>query len=152
MNASVDTKDIFAENFIVNNVNCKFNYQSKLIQRSIMSKEKNKSIVYSTDPAWQATCDVCLEPLDRCSCQTPGETAGREVAHLRRERKGRAGKTVTTVSNLKGNLRSLQRELQKLCGTGGTVKNGVIEIQGDFRDKIRQFLEQKGYGTKSIGG
>ncbi len=152
MNASPGTKDIFAEKFIVINVNCKFTNQSKYLQRSIMSKKKNKSIVYSTDPEYQPVCEVCLEPPDRCRCQIPDETTGREVAHLRREHKGRAGKTVTTISNLKGELRPLQRELQKLCGTGGTVKNGIIEIQGDFRDKIRQYLEQKGYGTKLIGG
>ena len=117
-----------------------------------MSLKKDRNIIYSTDPGWQPLCKDCLEPLDACTCKTKASGPGRGEAHLRRERKGRRGKTVTTVSNLKGDLRPLQRELQKLCGTGGTVKNGIIEIQGDFRDKIRQFLEQKGYGIKSIGG
>ncbi len=117
-----------------------------------MSKKKDRNIVYSTDPGWQPVCEVCLEPLDACTCNTRSQSSEKGEAHLRRERKGRGGKTVTTVSNLRGDLKSLQRELQKFCGTGGTLKNGVIEIQGDFRDKIRQYLEEKGYATKSIGG
>ena len=108
--------------------------------------------MYSTDPGWQAVCEKCLEPQNRCTCETDKKVTGNQEAHLRLERKGRGGKTVTTVSNLKGDLKPLQRELQKFCGTGGTLKNGVIEIQGDFRDKIRQYLEEKGYATKSIGG
>ena len=108
--------------------------------------------MYSTDPGWQAVCEKCLEPQNRCTCETDKKATGTKEAHLRLERKGRGGKTVTTVSNLKGDLKPLQRELQKFCGTGGTLKNGVIEIQGDFRDKIRQYLEEKGYATKSIGG
>ncbi len=118
-----------------------------------VSKKKNSTIIYSTDSGWQPTCQICLERLDACRCQENGvKRSIGEVAHLRLERKGRRGKTVTTVSNLKGDLRPLQRELQKLCGTGGTVKNGVVEIQGDFRDKISHYLEQKGYSTKLIGG
>ena len=117
-----------------------------------MSRKKDRSIVYSTDPGWEPVCEVCLEPLDRCTCDSGTRRSGKQEAHLRLERKGRGGKTVTTVSNLKGDLKPLQRELQKFCGTGGTLKNGVIEIQGDFRDRIRQYLEEKGYATKSIGG
>jgi translation initiation factor 1 len=69
-------------------------------------------------------------------------------AHMRLERKGRGGKTVTVIEGLTLSddlLRPLLKELQKICGTGGTIKEHHLELQGDFREKIRPCLEKQGY-------
>ena len=69
-------------------------------------------------------------------------------AWLRLERKGRGGKTVTMVGSLAlsdDQLRVLLKEIQKACGTGGTVKEHCLELQGDCREKIRPLLAARGY-------
>ncbi|KXI30615.1 stress response translation initiation inhibitor YciH [Paraglaciecola hydrolytica] len=77
------------------------------------------------------------------------------IIRIRRETKGRNGKGVTTISgfSLKDiELKELCTKLKKQCGTGGSVKEGVIEIQGDNRDKIKATLEQLGHTVKLAGG
>ncbi|GAB5382189.1 MAG: stress response translation initiation inhibitor YciH [Aliiglaciecola sp.] len=77
------------------------------------------------------------------------------VVRIRRETKGRKGKGVTTIDGLAldaGQLKALCTELKKTCGTGGAVKQGVIEIQGDNREKIKILLEKKGMTVKFAGG
>ena len=74
---------------------------------------------------------------------------------LQRESKGRGGKGVTLITGLPLNsdeLKKLAKELKQLCGTGGTVKDGVIEIQGEQREKLKPFLEKKGFKVKIAGG
>lgn len=74
---------------------------------------------------------------------------------LKRESKGRGGKVVTLVSQLPLNadgIKELAKELKRLCGTGGTVKDGTIEIQGEHREKLKPFLEGKGFKVKISGG
>jgi translation initiation factor 1 len=74
---------------------------------------------------------------------------------VRRETQGRGGKTVTSVSGVgmaEDELRELAGELKRLCGSGGTVKDFVIEIQGDHREKIAAALEARGYRVKLAGG
>jgi translation initiation factor 1 len=76
---------------------------------------------------------------------------GRIVARLRMEKKGRGGKTVTTVYDLPRNqpfLKALAGELKRACGTGGAVVENTIEIQGDLRDRVRDLLVQKGWTVK----
>lgn len=77
------------------------------------------------------------------------------VVRIRRETKGRKGKGMTTISGLdlaEKDLKDLCSQLKKMCGTGGAVKNAVIEIQGDNRDKIKATLEQLGHNVKLAGG
>ena len=77
------------------------------------------------------------------------------TAYLHRESKGRGGKTVTLVKNLvlsDANLKSLAKRLKQVCGSGGTVKDGLIEIQGEHREKIAAALEKMGYKVKLAGG
>ncbi len=114
---------------------------------------KKNNIVFSTDLDWKEKCPACDAPVDQCVCKGAGDkTVSRSVVLIRREKKGRRGKTVTTVSGIHNDPRSVQKELQKLCGAGGTFKNGMIEIQGDHRDKIRDYLQQKGFSAKLAGG
>jgi len=115
-----------------------------------MGKDK---IVYSTNSDWQEKCPSCDQPVDDCVCNSNG-TSSRQgrVVYIKREVKGRKGKTVTTISNIGGEAKNIQKELQQLCGAGGTVKNGIIEIQGDHRTKIKQYLEGKGMQVKLSGG
>lgn len=78
-----------------------------------------------------------------------------QTAYLYRESKGRGGKTVTLVKNLvlsDADLRSLAKHLKQVCGSGGTVKEGMIEIQGEHRKKIAAALEKTGYKVKISGG
>jgi translation initiation factor 1 len=77
------------------------------------------------------------------------------VVRLLRDRKSRGGKTVTLITGLQGSpeaLASLASELKRLCGTGGTLRGDVLEIQGDFRDRLRTELERRGYTVKIAGG
>ena len=67
------------------------------------------------------------------------------------EKKGRGGKVVTVVYDLPNNgdfLKDLVQELKRACGTGGAVGEGLVEIQGDLRDRVRELLQSKGYVVK----
>jgi translation initiation factor 1 len=77
------------------------------------------------------------------------------VVRVRREVKGRKGKGVTTISGVplaSDALRDLASELKKLCSSGGSLKEGVIEVQGDHRDRVAQALRERGYTVKLAGG
>jgi translation initiation factor 1 len=102
-------------------------------------------------------CGVCRQPAEKCRCrtQTPPAPAGKGTVRVARETKGRRGKGVTTVSDLpldEAGLRDLAARLKQRCGTGGTVKEGQIEIQGDQRDRVAAELEKLGYRVKRSGG
>lgn len=105
---------------------------------------KNRNIVYSTHGAPQESAVV------RQGKKPPASTAG--PIKIQREKKGRGGKTVTVIYGMGGDLKAMQREIQKYCGTGGSSKNGTIEIQGDHGQKIKTYLEQKGFKPKLSGG
>jgi translation initiation factor 1 len=104
---------------------------------------KNSKLVYSTEENIKIE-----EPSDLLESSKTWSN----VAYLERDRKRRKGKIVTVISGLSGDLKNLQKELQKTCGAGGSVKNNTIEIQGDHRDKIGSILQHKGYKIKFIGG
>ncbi len=98
-------------------------------------------------------CPRCGWPERQCRCAAPAPEAipDRILARLRIERAGRRGKTVTVVYGLPRNvafLKELAGELKKACGSGGTVTEDGVEIQGDHRDRIRALLEGKGWRVK----
>jgi len=78
-----------------------------------------------------------------------------QTAYLHRESKGRGGKTVTLVKNLvlsEKDLKAQAKTIKRACGTGGTIKDGIIEIQGEHREKIAKVLRKQGYKVKIAGG
>ncbi|RPJ18233.1 MAG: stress response translation initiation inhibitor YciH [Chloroflexi bacterium] len=80
---------------------------------------------------------------------------GQQTIYLHRESSGRGGKAVTLVKNLAlsaDDLKSLAKTLKQECGTGGTIKDGVIEIQGEQRQRIAEVLQRLGYKVKVAGG
>jgi len=110
-------------------------------------------IVYSTDVG--RVCPGCGRPARDCRCSGTTSTdeaiPGRLIAKLRIEKKGRSGKTVTVVDGLPKNsafLKDLSHELKRACGTGGSVTDGTVELQGDLRERAREFLLKKGFVVK----
>ncbi|MEZ8463018.1 stress response translation initiation inhibitor YciH [Vibrio splendidus] len=80
---------------------------------------------------------------------------GDDIVRIQKETKGRKGKGVSIVTGLDlddAPLKLMAAELKKVCGCGGSVKDGNIEIQGDARDKLKAHLEKKGYKVKFAGG
>jgi translation initiation factor 1 len=78
-----------------------------------------------------------------------------QTVYLHRETKGRVGKPVTVIKNIvlsEDGLRSLSKQLKQACGSGGTVKDGLIEIQGEHRHKISEVLQALGFKVKIAGG
>jgi translation initiation factor 1 len=109
--------------------------------------------VYSTESDFQL-CPRCKRYP--CRCPKPLRLPpNQQTAAIQRETKGRGGKTVTVVRNLQltpQDLKALATQLKQACGTGGTVKDGAIEIQGDHREKIAAALRSLGYKIKFTGG
>lgn len=113
-------------------------------------------LVYSTEHG--RLCPDCSKPVAACVCrrQKSGDTAkGNGPVRVGRETQGRKGKGVTVVTGLPlagDDLKALARELKARCGTGGTVRDGVIEIQGDHRDFLVEELRKRGWDAKRSGG
>jgi translation initiation factor 1 len=100
-------------------------------------------------------CPQCRQPVGTCTCQTGREVPKNVTVRVGRETKGRRGKGVTTVSDLpldESELAELAARLKQRLGTGGTVKDRRIEIQGDQRDRLIRELEGLGYRVKRVGG
>ena len=103
-----------------------------------------------------ALCSNCRRPVRDCVCPrgAPG-AAGPPRPRVGRATQGRAGKGVTTVSGLPlsaAEIDALAAQLKKRCGSGGTVRDGVIEIQGEHRDTIVAELVKLGWPAKRSGG
>ncbi len=115
---------------------------------------KKRNVVYSTDSAFEKRCQRCGSYP--CRCPKPKSVApDQQTARIRREKKGRHGKTVIVIMNLQltpADRKALAKKLKKACGVGGAIKQGNIEIQGDQRDKIAAELQKMGYKTKFVGG
>ncbi len=114
-------------------------------------------LVYSTEQG--DLCPACREAKDACRCaeqQDEQRIAALDgIVRVRRETAGRKGKGVTTISGVplaQKELKNLAAKLKKHCGTGGSLKQDVIEIQGDQRNKVRQLLEAEGFKVKLAGG
>ncbi|NTV15126.1 MAG: translation initiation factor Sui1 [Desulfobulbaceae bacterium] len=116
----------------------------------------NGGLVYSTDRG--RTCPGCGMPAGQCSCSgaRPGtRPAGDGIVRISRETKGRKGAGVTLLRGLglaPEQLKALAGQLKQRCGSGGTVKDGVIEIQGDHRQLLLAELARQGFKVKLAGG
>jgi translation initiation factor 1 len=118
----------------------------------------NSRLVYSTETG--KICSLCQKAVSECICkkkklrsQTNIEYGG--IIRIQREVKGRKGKTVTIVSGFQVNadeLKNLAAQLKRHCGTGGSVKDGVIIIQGDHRDTLITELKNRGFKAMISGG
>jgi translation initiation factor 1 len=111
-------------------------------------------LVYSTDSG--RMCPACRQPIDNCICKAAApRPAGDGIVRVSRETKGRAGKGVTLVKGMvvdDAALVALGKKIKAHCGSGGTVKEGVIEVQGDHCDKVILFLQGQGFTVKRSGG
>jgi translation initiation factor 1 len=116
---------------------------------------KKSGLVYSTDGG--RMCPECRRVLAECVCKTAAKAlpAGDGVVRVTRETKGRGGKSVTLVRGLALDaiaLAVLGKHLRTACGSGGTVKDGVIEVQGDHCERIIEVLKKYGHSAKRAGG
>ena len=113
------------------------------------------SLVYSTDTG--RMCPACRQPTDRCTCRaTPVVSAFPDGAvRVSRETKGRAGKVVTLIKGLglaDPEITVWAKAIKATCGTGGTVKDGVVELQGDHVLAVMAQLQKDGRAAKRTGG
>jgi len=118
-----------------------------------VSERPGARLVYSTGVG--TVCLGCGWPAKNCQCSANRAPADRVpdrvIAKLRMEKKGRGGKTVTVVYDLPNNaafLKELCADLKRACGTGGSVADCAVELQGDLRDRVREALMKKGYLVK----
>ena len=118
--------------------------------KSAKNTKATTGLVYSTDSG--RMCPDCRAPMINCMCkqrQTASKTDG--VVRVSRETKGRGGKNVTLVKGLALDslaLAALGKQLKTVCGSGGTVKDGVIEVQGDHADTLVAVLKKQGHHAK----
>ncbi|MDP3481873.1 MAG: translation initiation factor Sui1 [Sulfuricella sp.] len=117
----------------------------------------NKStggLVYSTEHG--KMCPECRKPLAECVCSRNASTPVSDgIVRVSREAKGRKGKGVTLIKGLTLDalaLAQLGKQLKTTCGSGGTVKEGVIEIQGDHCERVIEHLKKQGWIVKRAGG
>lgn len=100
-------------------------------------------------------CPECRRPVSACVCQAKAAPKGDGIVRVSRQTKGRGGKTVTIVKGLALDpiaLALLGKQLRTACGTGGTVKDGVVEVQGDHCDLVMDELRKLGHDPKRAGG
>lgn len=122
----------------------------------------NHRLVYSTETG--RICPACGKPVFACSCKKKKKAKAHKLPagypedgtiRIRREVKGRKGKTVTAIFGVpleNGELRNFAKTLKRRCGAGGSVKDGVIVIQGDHRQTLLDEIKKQGYTAKLAGG
>jgi translation initiation factor 1 len=116
-------------------------------------KQATSGLVYSTESG--RMCPACRQPIASCACKAAPLPAGDGIARVSRQTKGRGGKSVTVVKGLALDavaLAALGKQLRAACGCGGTVKDGVIEVQGDHCELIMDLLGKLGHRAKRAGG
>ena len=120
---------------------------------------ENSRLVYSTDSG--RICAGCRMPAAECACRKKKNPKKSSVypddgiVRIRREVKGRKGKTITAIFGIPlddKELRAFAKILKQRCGTGGSVKDGVIFIQGDHRKALQDEIGKQGYTVKLAGG
>jgi translation initiation factor 1 len=112
-------------------------------------------LVYSTEGG--RMCPQCRRAMPDCTCAPQRAAAPVAAGPIRvsRESKGRGGKTVTLVRGLPlpaAELEALGKQLRTHCGSGGTAKDGVLEVQGDHCERVLAWLMALGYAAKRSGG
>jgi len=116
--------------------------------------KKNSQKVYSTETG--KICPECLQPKANCSCrQKKINYSGEGSIRIRREVKGRRGKTMTVISGIplqNKELSALATILKQKCSSGGSVKDGLVLIQGNHVQTIIDILRKQGYSVKQSGG
>ncbi|MCP3892225.1 MAG: translation initiation factor Sui1 [Desulfobulbaceae bacterium] len=119
-----------------------------------MKKNKNQGLIYSTE--FGAICPRCSHPVKKCSCSKNNPQTPRDgIIRISRQTKGRKGSGVCLISGVplgEAELKILAKQLKKKCGSGGTVSNGIIEIQGEHRKTLLDALTALGYKVKIAGG
>jgi translation initiation factor 1 len=117
------------------------------------AKPSKDRIVYSTEQG--RICPDCGNPVNQCACRKQTSPLGDGNVRVSRETKGRKGKGVTLIKGLAMDAAALalmSKKLKTMCGSGGTVKKGVIEIQGDHIERILDYLKEQGVKAKRAGG
>jgi len=126
-------------------------------------------LVYVSDQGPGAHCPRCGRRRGACACGAPARPAPARggpakaspplprdgAVRVWRDRKQRRGKVVTVVAGLPGQSQALEvlaQELKRLCGSGGTVKDGQVEVQCDHCDRVAEHLSRAGYRVKLVGG
>ncbi len=119
-----------------------------------MRKSNPGGLVYSTEGG--RMCPACRQPLAQCQCHSAKLVpAGDGVVRVSRSSKGRGGKTVTLVQGLPlpaDELAALGKRLRTACGAGGTLKDGVLEVQGDHVARVLDWLVEHGFKARRAGG
>ncbi len=118
-------------------------------------RRSDRGLVYSTDVG--RICPDCRRAIAECRCREKAHRApaGDGVVRVGRQTKGRKGKGVTVITGLplpSDELDKLARDLKKKCGSGGTVRDGAIEIQGEHRDALVEELSRRGFTVRRSGG
>ena len=115
-------------------------------------------LVYSTE--FGQVCPECQKPVSKCSCKkkkSKAKVVNKQdgIIRIRREVKGRKGKTVTVIYGFtfdQGDLKTLAKQLKQQCGTGGSVKDDTIIIQGDHKETLVKLLKAQGLHVKFSDG
>lgn len=120
-----------------------------------MRRLNTGGLVYSTEGG--RMCAACRKPMAGCACERPAAAipASDGTVRVSRETKGRGGKAVTVIRGMALDpvaLAAWGKRLRNVCGSGGTVKDGVLELQGDHCDRVIDCLVQEGWLVKRSGG
>jgi len=121
--------------------------------------DQGKRLVYSTEDGQIGKAMMASKPNNKKKSKRTVASSiknpAKQGVRIRRESKGRGGKSVCVIDGLplaNAELKLLQKKLKSQLGTGGSIKDGLIEIQGDHREKLLQLLEKEGFKAKLSGG